>query len=83
MGGYHPPVMLFQSRALGVPGPIMSAKDRGKEGIKCLCFLYASICEVTNLIKQWTNTIFDPPFPVNVFKNNIFVVLHSAGQLEL
>ncbi|KAK4807110.1 hypothetical protein QYF61_018451 [Mycteria americana] len=40
-----PPVMVFQHRALGVPGPIIGVEDRGKEGIKHLCFVYIPICE--------------------------------------
>ncbi|KAK4806181.1 hypothetical protein QYF61_001104 [Mycteria americana] len=52
-----PPVMVFQHRALGVPGPIINVEDRGKEGIERLCFVCVPICEVTNLVKQRTNKI--------------------------
>lgn len=61
------PVMVFQHRALGVPGPIISVEDTGEEGIKHLRFVCVPICEVTNLIKQQTSIISDSPFAVNVF----------------
>lgn len=59
-----------------------SVLKTGKEDIKCLCYVYIIICEVTNLSQRQTNVISDPPFTVNIFKNAIFAVLHSADQLE-
>lgn len=47
--------------------PIISVKDRGKEGIKRLCFAYVPICEVKDLIKKWTDVMSNPCFAVNMF----------------
>lgn len=46
-----PPATVLQPSAQGIPGPIIAVKDRGEEGIRCLCFIFISICEVSNLIK--------------------------------
>lgn len=63
-GAHHsfPLVAALQLRALGIPGPITGVKYRGEEGIKCLCFIFISICEMTNLTEQQTNVFFSPPF---------------------
>lgn len=58
---------VFQFRDLEVPAPVIGVEDRGEGGIKHLCFLYNPICEVTNLVKQWTNVISNLPFPVIMF----------------
>ena len=46
-----PVVTVLQLRAPGVPKPIISIEDGGEEGIKCLCFAYVIVCEVTFPIK--------------------------------
>jgi len=47
-----PTVMVLQIRARGVPKAIFSVEDRGKEGIKHLCFAHVLVCEVTFLINS-------------------------------
>lgn len=62
-----PPVPVFQHRVEGFSEPIISAEDRGKEGIKNLCCGYVPICEETDLIKQQISTISDLTFVVKMF----------------
>lgn len=78
-----PPVTVFQHRALGFPEPIISVEDRGKEGIKNLCCMYIPICEESDLIKQQTSIISDPPFVVKMFLKALLFVIYSAGQIEV
>lgn len=43
--------LILQLWATAVPEPSISVEDRGKEGIKGLCFVCIPVCEVTILIK--------------------------------
>lgn len=60
---------VFQLRATGVPETILGVEDGGEEGVKCLCYVYVSICEVIILIRKYTNTFSGPPSVVNILKN--------------
>lgn len=75
LGVYHsfPLVAVLQLRALEIPGPITGVKYQGEEGIKCLCFTFFSICEVTNLTEHQTNVFFSPPFAANMLGKAFFV----------
>ena len=64
----HPPSHDLPARVSEAAGPMVSVKARGEEGVKGLCLAYTPVCEVTNLIKQQTNVVSDPPFAVNMFK---------------
>ena len=44
-------VTVLHLKAPGVSEPIISVEDRGKEGIKCLCFVCVLVCKMTILIK--------------------------------
>lgn len=59
-----PLVMIFQHRAPGVPESIITVEDRVEEGIKCLCFVYISIRDVTKLVNQQAYVISDSHFAV-------------------
>lgn len=58
--------MVFQHKALGFPGLIIGVDDRDKVDIKHLCFVYIPISEVSDLIEQWANVIFDSLHAVNI-----------------
>lgn len=59
--------VVLQLRALEISEAISSVKDRGKEGIKRLCFVCIPICEVTTLTEQQTSVISGPPFSIKAF----------------
>jgi len=46
-----PPSHGLLTQGSGGPEPITGVKDRGKKGIKALCFVYIPIREMTDLIK--------------------------------
>lgn len=46
-----PSIIILQLRFLGFQAPIINLKNTGEEGVKYLCFVYVSICVVTNLVK--------------------------------
>lgn len=48
---------VLKLRAPGVSEPMASVEDRGKEGMKCLCFVYVPVCEVTVCMK-WQACVF-------------------------
>lgn len=76
------PQSWYPNRTPDFPGPII-VEGRGEEDIKCLCLVYMAIFEVTNLIKPCPNAISDSPFAMNIFVKVPFIVLPSAGLLEL
>lgn len=75
-----PPVTVFQHRAEGFPE---TTEDRGKEGIKNLCCVYAPICEEIDLIKQQISIISDLPFVVKMSLKVLLFVIYNAVQIEV
>lgn len=66
-----PTVTVFQQNSR-LP---ITVEGKGEEDIKCLCFVYTAVFEVTNLVMPWPNAVSNSFFAMNIFVNVPFIVL--------